>query len=399
MNAGIQLFFCGSVHYSCRIFKRWWQIDRLLSNMLIHAGLIAPLLAVAQLHDVYNVSMSDTAGLLYSCFRIPSLLRQADGNLIAFAEGRRGGCGDHGDVRIVSRTSTDSGKTWGPVTQVLSEQGHTIGNPSPISDAVTKTVWLLYSRDNNQVFITSSKDAGVTWAAPTNMTAQLKPNPDPNAWVATGPTGGVQLASGRLVTACYYNRPDGGTRSYAVFSDDHGATWSRGADVGINSTPGQAVYMGGESQVVPFGGGQGLAMFIRARTTFSATAPSPQLTQRVEDVAHNHALAFSLDGGTTWANSTRMSDIETVYCQGSLAAADNGDLLISSPSTGNGVRANTLVWAAHKAAPTKFSKLMTLYSSSSAYSSMLSLHAGGQYINLFERDNSARISLAQFQYP
>ena len=50
-------------------------------------------------------------------------------------------------MRIVSRTSTDSGKTWGPITQVLSEQGHTIGNPSPISDAVTKTVWLLYSRD------------------------------------------------------------------------------------------------------------------------------------------------------------------------------------------------------------------------------------------------------------
>lgn len=41
-------------------------------------------------------------------------------------------------------------------------------------------------------------------------------------------------------------------------------------------------------------------------------------------------------GGVTWTNSTRM-DIETVYCEGSLAAATNGDLLVSSPSTTNGV--------------------------------------------------------------
>jgi sialidase-1 len=357
----------------------------------------------SDLLDVYNSSMADSAGLTYACFRIPSLLRlPASGHLIAFAEGRRGSCADAGDVRIVSRRSADGGRSWGRVTQVVSEAGHTIGNPSPVADAKTGQLWLLYSRDNAQVLLTGSADGGATWGAtPVNLTAALKPpNPDPKSWVATGPTGGVQLPSGRLVTAAYYNRyPDGSTRSYAVFSDDGGATWQRGADVGINSTPGAAVYMGGESQVVPFGGGEGLAMFIRARTTMATAARGGG---SVGDVAHNHALAFSTDGGATWANSTRMSGIETVYCQGSIAATDGGDLLVSSPSTGNGVRANLLVWAARKAAPANFSQLEQLYSGSAAYSSMLSLQqpgAGGEYINVFERDNSQRISLARFQYP
>lgn len=344
---------------------------------------------VTQLGDVYSSAMNDTSGVSYACYRIPSLVKLGDGRLIAFAEGRRGSCGDHGDVRIVSRSSSDGGKTWGPISQVLSEAGHTIGNPSPIADSSTGAIWLLYSRDNNQVFVTSSTDAGKTWSVATNQTLQLKPNPDPSAWVATGPPGGVQLATGRLVTAAYYNRPDGGTRTFAIFSDDHGATWQRGTDVGINSTPGQAVYMGGESQLVPFGGdGLGLAMFIRARTT-------------MDDVAHNHALAFSQDGGATWANSTRMSGIQTTYCEGSMAAADNGDLLVSSPSTPNGVRADLTVWSAPAAAPANFTKLATLYSGSSAYSSMLSLspQQAGQFINLYEREGSQFISLAQFTYP
>ena len=371
--------------------------------------------APPDLLDVYNSTMADSAGLTYACYRIPSLVRlPASGHLIAFAEGRRGSCADAGDVRIVSRRSADGGRSWGPVTQVASEAGHTIGNPSPVADAKTGKLWLLYSRDNAQVLLTGSADGGATWAAmPVNLTAALKPpNPDPKSWVATGPTGGVQLPSGRLVTAAYYNRyPDGSTRSYAVFSDDGGATWQRGADVGINTTPGAAVYMGGESQVVPFGGGEGLAMFIRARTTMD-TAKAGWARGgggggggggSVGDVAHNHALAFSTDGGATWANSTRMSGIETVYCQGSIAVTDGGDLLVSSPSTGNGVRANLLVWAARKAAPANFTQLEQLYSGSAAYSSMLSLQqpggAGGEYVNLFERDNSQRISLARFQYP
>ena len=335
--------------------------------------------------DVYVAGQNDTAGTTYACFRIPTLLRTNDA-VLAFAEGRRGGCGDQGDVRIVQRVSRDGGLTFGPIVQVLHEAGHTIGNPSPIFDSRSGEIVMLYARDDNELFVTSSRDGGATWAAPTNVTAALKPNPDPEAWVATGPPGGVQLPSGRLVTAAYYNRADQQTRAYAVFSDDGGRTWERGADVEPDSTPGRQVWGGGESQVVPFGGGEGLAMLIRART----------LAKGVGDVGHNHALAFSTDGGATFSNSTRMA-IETVYCEGSLAAAGNGDLLVSSPSTNNGVRADLSLFAASKAAPTNFTKVLTLYTGASAYSSMLC--GESSCLNLFEIEGSKAIALVAFKYP
>ena len=182
--------------------------------------------AALELQDLYLAGQVDTTGLNYTCFRIPSLVMTKTGHIIAFAEGRRGSCSDQGDVRIVSRSSTDAGKTWGPITQVKNETGHTIGNPSPIADLSTGTVFLLFARDDNELFVASSADDGVSWSASTNVTSALKPNPDPKAWVASGPPGGVQLPSGRLVTAAYYNRAsDGGTRAYAVYSDDHGKTW------------------------------------------------------------------------------------------------------------------------------------------------------------------------------
>ena len=306
------------------------------------------LLACSAALDVFSSGGRDTAGTVYSCFRIPSLVRAADGSLIAFAEGRRGGCGDHGDVRIVSSTSHDDGATWSNISQVLFEAGHTIGNPAAVTDRKTGTIHLLFSRDNQQVFVSRSSDHGGTWTPRENLTAQLKPNPDPAAWIATGPPGGVQLASGRLVAAIYYNPPDQSTRSVAVFSDDGGDSWVKGSDVPF----GPGVYIGGEDQVVPFGPADGLAMFMRCRITYS------------DDVGHNHAIAFSTDGGSTWGNATRLGTVLSSYCQGSIAATPTGGLLISAPSTGNGGRSNLTVWAATPAAPAAFKFVTTLYAGS-----------------------------------
>jgi hypothetical protein len=182
--------------------------------------------------------------------------------------------------------------------------------------------WLRYTsyadaRDDKEIFVTSSPD-GATWTASTNLTTELKPNPDPSAWVATGPPGGVQLPSGRLVTAAYYNRPDKQTRAFAVLSDTHGATWRRGADVGIDQTPGHQVWGGGESQVVPFGGGDGLAMLIRGRTLETETLETLEVegsgSRRVDDVSHNHALTFSSDVSVT--TSCVLAEPHRLVCLG-----------------------------------------------------------------------------------
>ena len=111
--------------------------------------------------------------------------------------------------------SSDDGATWSNISQVAVEPGHTIGNPAAITDLTTGTIHLLSSRDNNQVFGSTSPDGGATWTARRNLTAELKPNPDPAAFVATGPPGGVQLASGRLVAGAYFNPPNQSTRAYA----------------------------------------------------------------------------------------------------------------------------------------------------------------------------------------
>ena len=107
--------------------------------------------------EVYKAGDKDNTGLQYNCFRIPALISTTAGRVYAFAEGRRTGCNDHGDVRIVVRVSEDGGSTFGPIMQVVSEEGHTIGNPAPVVDSLSSPgddiIHLIYSRDNHQVWL------------------------------------------------------------------------------------------------------------------------------------------------------------------------------------------------------------------------------------------------------
>lgn len=50
----------------------------------------------------------------YAYFRIPTMVITNSGTILAFAEGRRNGPEDEGDIDIVLKRSTDKGKTWGP---------------------------------------------------------------------------------------------------------------------------------------------------------------------------------------------------------------------------------------------------------------------------------------------
>lgn len=347
------------------------------------------------LTDLFVAGGSDSSGTNYTCFRIPAAVRLRNRTIVAFAEGRRGSCSDHGDVRMVRRNSDDDGKTWGPIEQVKHETGHTIGNPAPIADFSTGMLHLLYSRDNQQVYYTASADGGATWSDSTNLTATLKPTSDPDAFVGTGPPGGVQLASGRLIFALYYNPPaPAKTTSISAFSDDHGATWQLGGAVPVNPTGHPAVYQGGESQVAVVAGNS-LAMLMRVRGDFAAGGPSLGAPRAVN---HNHALATSSDGGITWSNASLLP-LQTVFCEGSLLGAGDGPLLLSAPSTKNGVRANLTVWSSSRFGDhTDFEYLATIYSGAAAYSSLLASLSPAMYLILFERDNSQAISLTSFEY-
>src|SRR4029450_3240760 len=83
----------------------------------------------------------------YHPYRIPSVIATPKGALLAFAEGRREGAGDAGDIDLVLKRSHDGGRSW-TAMQVIGDNGpNTFGNPCPVVDARTNTIWLLITQN------------------------------------------------------------------------------------------------------------------------------------------------------------------------------------------------------------------------------------------------------------
>lgn len=182
----------------------------------------------------------------YHTFRIPALTLTSNGTLLAFAEGRKDGRGDAGEIDLVLKRSFDDGVTWQPLQIVVSEAGMTCGNPCPVVDRDSGTIWLPFCKnlaDGNEdlitqgkaprtVWLTHSTDNGATWATPREITEMVK-RPE-WTWYATGPTHGIQLQSGRLLIPCdhivgkYFDRQRDPYHSHVIYSDDHGESWQIG---------------------------------------------------------------------------------------------------------------------------------------------------------------------------
>jgi Neuraminidase (sialidase) len=129
----------------------------------------------------------------YACFRIPAVVRAANGMVLAFAEGRVKDCGDDEDIDIVLRRSSDGGRTWGPLQVVSEGNGDTHGNPVPIVDRRTGRVVLVSTHNgpapcpngcDRDPYVQVSDDHGATWSAPREMVEGKRP--EWNFWYATG---------------------------------------------------------------------------------------------------------------------------------------------------------------------------------------------------------------------
>src|SRR5690606_29857649 len=79
----------------------------------------------------------------YHTFRIPSIIRTAEGSLLAFCEGRKNSRADSGDIDLVMRRSDDGGDTWSDLGVVWDEGENTAGNPCPVIDTSTGDIHLL----------------------------------------------------------------------------------------------------------------------------------------------------------------------------------------------------------------------------------------------------------------
>ena len=277
-------------------------------------------------------------------YRIPALIVTRDGTLLAFCEGRRNGASDTGDIDLLVKRSVDGGKTWGPQQIVWDDGANTCGNPCPVVDQTTGTIWLPMTwnhgkdtesqikqntgRDTRRVFITHSDDDGRTWAKPREITSDVK-RPEWR-WYATGPGVGIQLTrgdrKGRLLIPCDYSLvlpddPDG-YNSHTIYSDDHGQTWLPGGVVrpAVN-----------ECQVVELTDGTlllNMRNYDRSRTA--------------------RAIATSNDGGITWSEVRHDPALVEPICQASLVRYtmqprdDRNRLLFSNPATSDKRREMTV---------------------------------------------------------
>jgi len=89
-----------------------------LSAAMPFPGVVSGAEEAVQQVDVFQ---GGTEG--YHTYRIPAIVLSNKNTLLAFCEGRRTGTGDHGDLDLMLRRSTDGGKTWQPMQLVYEEGG------------------------------------------------------------------------------------------------------------------------------------------------------------------------------------------------------------------------------------------------------------------------------------
>ncbi|MCS5632558.1 MAG: glycoside hydrolase, partial [Pirellulaceae bacterium] len=79
----------------------------------------------------------------YNSYRIPAIIATKQDTLLAFIEARKDSQGDAGNIDLLVKRSADQGETWGPAILVWDDKNNTCGNPAPVVDQSTGTIWLL----------------------------------------------------------------------------------------------------------------------------------------------------------------------------------------------------------------------------------------------------------------
>ena len=323
----------------------------------------------------------------YDTYRIPALVVTVSGAILAFCEGRRNSRSDTGDIDLLMRRSRDGGLTWTESRIVWDDGPNTCGNPCPVVDRETGTVWLLLthnlghdherqivdqvSEGTRTVWVLSSGDDGETWTAPEEITAGTKQADW--TWYATGPGNGIQTKTGRLVIPC--DHIEAGTNRYyshILYSDDHGGTWQLGG-----RSPSDQV---NECAVVALQDG---TLLLNMRN-YDRTCRTRQ-------------IAASRDGGLSWEDQRFDDALIEPTCQASLVkVSESGDGLLFSNPASQKARVNLTIRYSPDGGRT-WPTACTLHEGPSAYSSLAVLSAGS-VLCLYERGNAnpyERLTLAR----
>ncbi len=307
----------------------------------------------------------------YECFRIPAIVTTSKGTILAFAEGRKKGCSDTGDIDLVMKRSEDNGKTWGNLLVLRDDGENVCGNPAPVVDESTGTIHLLStwnlgedpekkiiegkSKDTRRVFVMESGDDGKSWSDPLEITGSVKL--DRWTWYATGPCHGIQLKEGphrgRLLIPCdHIEAVSKKYYSHTIYSDDQGKTWELGG-----TTPQDQV---NECTVAELPDGRVM------------------LNMRNYDRSQkSRKVAFSDDGGLSWSDIVADITLIEPICQASLLGvytAAKHTLLFLNPADENKRQMMTLRISGDEGST--WTGSLVLHQGPAAYSDMTQLSNG-----------------------
>jgi sialidase-1 len=312
-----------SIHslMTTKLFRLPWLAFGLasLAGSMLRAD-DAPALAAPEVSQLFKAGADG-----YMSYRIPVLVVTKAGTVLAFCEARKLPGTDQGPIDTVLRRSRDGGRTWDAMEMVAAGGDDTLGNPCPVVDEPSGTVFLALTRNDGRdteeairrgtsrqprtVWMCHSADDGRTWTKPEDISRTTR---QANwGWYSTGPDNGIQLRSGRLVVPCHHSiAPEPGGYGDVIISDDHGLTWRVGGDVGN---------FVGENAVVELADGR--------------------LLMNARPHGHHRSISYSSDAGETWGPVAEDAGLPDPGCQGTLVrysltpASRRNRLLFCNPNS------------------------------------------------------------------
>ena len=320
-----------------------------------------------QLEFVNLFDASKTEGV--SCYRIPSIITAANGDIITAIDERVLSCGDlkwNKDINIVLRRSTDNGKSWSEIQTIMDYPiGESASDPSLILDRVTGEIFMFFNymnlefeKDVYYLKMISSKDNGLSWSAPIDLTSQIaKPEWKKDFKFITSGRG-IQTKSGELIHTLV-NLEKG---LFLFKSIDHGKSWS------LIDTP---IQPADESKVIEL-----------ADCTL-------MINSRVNNLGIRY-IHTSKDGGKTWVSKPDKQLIDpgcnaSIIRYSSKKEGSTKNRLLFSNLNSKDSRENLTVRISYDEGKT-WSTGKTIYSGSAAYSSMTVLENGDIGL-FFEKDD------------
>ena len=259
-----------------------------------------PVFAAEPFIEKTDLFTANTLG--YKLYHIPGIVVTAKGTVLAWCEARKKG-GDWDDIKILLRRSTDDGKTFSEPKSIVDVPGPkaknpfslgiknvdpkdvTYNNPVLIADK-DGTVHMLFCLEYMRCFYQRSKDDGVTWSTPVEITSTFESFRKDYAWkvLATGPDHSIQLKTGRLIVPVWLSTGTGGNAhrpsvTATIYSDDQGGTWKAG-DIAVPCT---------DEWINP-----------NETVAIELADGRVMLNCRSESKAHRRLITVSPDGATQW---------------------------------------------------------------------------------------------------